>query len=94
MAGHETRPLYSAVSCTSVQINKLKRQSTTQEMRGSWPATGYFVLPGGGAGDRLIVDAKPMGPDHLPAHGPCSLFSYELSIRGERLIVDSRSGNM
>lgn len=61
----------------------------TQEMRNSWPATGYFVLPGEGPGDRLIVDAQPMGPDHLPAHGHCSLFSYELSIRGERLIVDS-----
>jgi hypothetical protein len=54
-----------------------------------WPATGYFVLPGSGPDDKLIVDAKTMGPDHLPAHGHCSLFSYELSIAGERLIVDS-----
>lgn len=61
----------------------------TQEMRSSWPATGYFVLPGEGPGDRLIVDAMPMGPDHLPAHGHCSLFSYELSVAGERVIVDS-----
>ena len=30
-----------------------------------------------------------MGPDHLPAHGHCSLFSYELSIAGQRLVVDS-----
>jgi hypothetical protein len=66
-----------------------KASRLAQEMRSSWPATGYFVLPGEGPGDRLIVDAKPMGPDHLPAHGHCSLFSYELSIGGERLIVDS-----
>jgi uncharacterized heparinase superfamily protein len=66
-----------------------KTSQLTQKMRSSWPATGYFVLPGAGSGDRLIVDAKPMGPDHLPAHGHCSLFSYELSIRGERFIVDS-----
>ncbi|MGA2847537.1 MAG: alginate lyase family protein [Terracidiphilus sp.] len=69
-----------------------KAAEITQEMRSSWPATGYFVLPGEGHDDRLIVDAKPMGPDHLPAHGHCSLFSYELSIRGERLIVDSGVG--
>jgi len=66
-----------------------KASQYTQELRNSWPATGYFVLPGEGPGDRLIVDAQPMGPDHLPAHGHCSLFSYELSIGGERLIVDS-----
>jgi hypothetical protein len=58
-------------------------------MRTSWPNIGYVVLPGTGAGDKLIVDAKPMGPDHLPAHGHCSLFSYELSIAGKRFIVDS-----
>lgn len=66
-----------------------KASEHIQKMRSSWPSTGYFVLLGEGPGDRLIVDAKPMGPDHLPAHGHCSLFSYELSIRGERLIVDS-----
>ena len=63
--------------------------TTVPPRRTSWPDTGYFTLPGVGAGDKLIVDAKPMGPDHLPAHGHCSLFSYELSISGERLIVDS-----
>ena len=55
----------------------------------SWPNTGYVALTGDSPGNKLIVDAKPMGPDHLPAHGHCSLFSYELSIAGERFIVDS-----
>lgn len=59
------------------------------EVRSSWPATGYFVLRGSRAADQLIVDARPIGPEHLPAHGHCSLFSYELSIGGQRLIVDS-----
>jgi uncharacterized heparinase superfamily protein len=57
--------------------------------RNAWPDAGYVALSGAGPGDKLIVDAKPMGPDHLPAHGHCSLFSYELSIAGKRLIVDS-----
>lgn len=55
-------------------------------------ATGYVVLRGRDPGDMLIVDAKPMGPAHLPAHGHCSLFSYELSVGGERFIVDSGVG--
>jgi uncharacterized heparinase superfamily protein len=84
-----TKPgLYCAL--IAPQVNQTANASEhTQQKRSSWPASGYFVLPGEGHGDRLIVDAKPMGPDHLPAHGHCSLFSYELSIRGERLVVDS-----
>lgn len=56
---------------------------------GSWPATGYFRLTAESPADCLLVDARPMGPSHLPAHGHCSLFSYELSVEGRRLIVDS-----
>ena len=51
--------------------------------------TGYIVLRGTEPGDQMIIDAKPMGPEHVPAHGHCSLFSYELSIAGQRLVVDS-----
>jgi hypothetical protein len=55
----------------------------------SWSATGYVTIPGASPGDWLIIDAKPIGPAHLPAHGHCSLFSYELSLQGRRIIVDS-----
>lgn len=64
----------------------VERSRKTTDM---WPSTGYFVLRGSDAGDQMIVDAKPMGPEHIPAHGHCSLFSYELSLAGERLVVDS-----
>jgi uncharacterized heparinase superfamily protein len=64
-------------------------RSTSQTKCDSWRATGYFVLRGSAQGDQMIIDAKPMGPDHIPAHGHCSLFSYELSVAGERLVVDS-----
>lgn len=57
--------------------------------RTSWPDTGYFKLTGARSDDQMIIDALPMGPEHLPAHGHCSLFSYELSLRGKRVIVDS-----
>lgn len=55
----------------------------------SLPATGYFDLFNGERTDKLIVDGRPMAPDHLPAHGHCSLFSFELSVAGERFVVDS-----
>jgi uncharacterized heparinase superfamily protein len=54
-----------------------------------WPATGYAKIQGEQPGNQLIVDTKPLGPAHLPAHGHCSLFSYELSLEGKRIIVDS-----
>ncbi len=66
-----------------------KTAAILPQRRTSWPDTGYFTLSGIGPGDKLIVDARPMGPEHLPAHGHCSLFSYELSVGGERLVVDS-----
>jgi len=55
----------------------------------SWPDAGYCALQGEEERDWLLIDTKPMGPPNIPAHGHCSLFSYELSIAGERLIVDS-----
>jgi len=63
--------------------------SNSHSAQPSLAATGYFSLHNGDCGDKLMVDGKPMGPEHLPAHGHCSLFSYELSIAGERFIVDS-----
>jgi uncharacterized heparinase superfamily protein len=69
--------------CAGAPIPSAKKEC------GAWPATGYFALQGARPGDRLIVDSKPMGPPHIPAHGHCSLFSYELSINGTRVVVDS-----
>jgi uncharacterized heparinase superfamily protein len=53
---------------------------------GSFPETGYHVWRAGG--DSLIVDAGPIGPDYLPAHGHGDIFSFELSLEGQRVVVD------
>lgn len=53
---------------------------------GSFPDTGYHVWRGGN--DALFVDAGPLGPDYLPAHGHGDIFSYELSLDGRRVVVD------
>jgi uncharacterized heparinase superfamily protein len=54
----------------------------------SFPATGYFVIAPQPL-DRLILDCGPLGPDYQPGHGHCDTLSYELSLNGKRLIVDS-----
>ena len=84
-----TRPdLYCAIMAPQA-FQAEPATSTPQQESGSWPDTGYCALSGPGGTDWLIVDTKPMGPPNIPAHGHCSLSSYELSIGGERVIVDS-----
>ena len=39
--------------------------------------------------DFILFDAGPVGPDHLPAHAHADLLSFEASLHGQRLIVDS-----
>ena len=53
---------------------------------GSFPVTGYHVWRSGNSA--LLVDAGPIGPDYLPAHGHGDIFSFELSLDGQRVVVD------
>ena len=39
--------------------------------------------------DYIICDAAPIGPDHLPGHAHGDIFSFELSLGGSRVVVDS-----
>lgn len=54
--------------------------------RFAYPESGYF----GCRNDAycLIADFGPVGPDDLPAHAQGDIGSFELSVAGERLIVD------
>ncbi len=56
---------------------------------GAWalPDAGYYGWRAGG--DYLIYDAGPIGPDYLPGHAHADIFSFELSLGGRRVIVDS-----
>jgi hypothetical protein len=86
-AGATPGPFCSLVQVPSGTVTDGPTSYTAKSS--SLSATGYFSLGDELQGDKLVVDGKPMGPDYLPAHGHCSLFSYELSIAGERFIVDS-----
>ncbi|NQT13204.1 MAG: alginate lyase family protein [Planctomycetes bacterium] len=39
--------------------------------------------------DYVILDAGPVGPDHLPAHAHSDLLTWEASLGGRRFVVDS-----
>lgn len=54
----------------------------------SFPESGYFVMAPR-EGDRLIVDCGPVGPDYQPGHSHCDTLSFELSLGGRRVVVDS-----
>jgi len=58
--------------------------------------TGPFALPEAGYygfrdqnGTYLVCDAAPIGPDYIPGHAHADMFSFELSLKGHRVIVDS-----
>ncbi|MCB1757812.1 MAG: alginate lyase family protein, partial [Gammaproteobacteria bacterium] len=53
----------------------------------SFPATGYFII--GEGDDRLIIDCGETGPRYQPGHTHCDTLSFELAIKGQRVIVDT-----
>ena len=53
-----------------------------------FPDTGYFVLKPT-TGNRMLIDCGPIGPDYQPGHAHCDTLSFELSLKGRRVIVDS-----
>jgi len=50
-------------------------------------AAGYFGVRAGS--DLLLVDAGPIGPDVLPAHGHGDILAFEWSVSGRRIAVDT-----
>lgn len=49
---------------------------------------GYYGWRSPG-GHYVICDAGPIGPDYQPGHAHAGIFSFELSLCGRRVIVDS-----
>ena len=41
------------------------------------------------SGHYLVCDAAPIGPDYQPGHAHGDLLSFELSLRGQRVVVDA-----
>jgi uncharacterized heparinase superfamily protein len=52
-------------------------------------ASGYGVLRDPASGSHFILDCGPLGPGYQLGHGHCDVLSFELSLRGQRIIVDT-----
>jgi hypothetical protein len=57
---------------------------------------GCFALPDAGyygwrdqEGNYIICDFGRIGPDYIPAHAHADMFNFELSLSGQRVIVDT-----
>lgn len=50
--------------------------------------TGYYILAGPD-GDEMIVDGQGIAAPYLGAHAHCNIFGYELTVGGQRVVVDS-----
>lgn len=55
----------------------------------AFPESGYYVMRDDTRRDYLIFDVGKPCPDYLPAHAHADMFSYELMVGGQRVVVDS-----
>lgn len=87
----EDFPLYAAVTCGEVGWDRFRKQTvvSTSIRSTALPDTGHYVLRDDLRGDFLIFDAGEPCPPYLPAHAHADLLSYELTVSGTRVIVDS-----
>lgn len=51
------------------------------------PESGYFRYEGGTYS--FFGDAGKIGPDYIPGHGHCDMLSFELSVHGQAIIVNT-----
>ncbi len=51
--------------------------------------SGFFVIRDQENQNFMMFDCGSMGPDHRNGHGHCGALSFEMSISGQRFIVDS-----
>jgi len=88
----ETPPAEHLITRATRQTAETTRvASGTAQPSGSEPSTrtpgDYWIYRHDG--DFLLFDAGPVGPDHLPAHAHADLLTFEATVRGRRLFVDS-----
>ncbi len=62
------------------------RMEPSLEERPALQDSGFYVL--GGAANRMILKAAAPSPPYQPGHAHADPFSFELSMAGQRLIVD------
>jgi hypothetical protein len=80
-----TRPTAQILGEAGALSQKLSKSAAVTAMCD----TGYAVIRDPSSNSFLIFDCGPLGPDYQPGHGHSDVLSYELSLHGQRVIVDT-----
>lgn len=84
-----TDVLALAERCLSTQGKRAFERAPEPQPLTVFPQTGYAVIRDVPSNSALIFDGGPLGPDYNPGHGHCDVLSYELSLDGRRVVVDT-----
>jgi len=76
-----------AKTCEQLCLAADKQFGVKPVQKDTFDASGYYKLYDGNRA--LIFDAGKMGVDYQPAHGHCDCLSFELSVDGKPLFVNS-----
>jgi hypothetical protein len=79
----------SGVGCTSNPMPAVEAPLNNRPEVTVLRESGYAVVRDPSCESCLIFDCGPLGPDYQPGHGHCDVLSYELSLHGRRVVVDT-----
>ncbi|MES2188912.1 MAG: alginate lyase family protein [Pseudomonadota bacterium] len=65
---------------------QMNRPQTSVLSLTRWPQSGYARLSG--PVGVVLIDVAPVGPDYLPGHAHADTLSFEMSVFGQRVVVN------
>jgi uncharacterized heparinase superfamily protein len=81
-----TRPTAQIVKDSGLSLQRDSEIGTTVRV---FPDSGYAVIRDFASESFLIFDCGRVGPDWQPGHGHSDVLSFELSLHGQRVVVDT-----
>lgn len=76
-----------AKTCEQLCLAAEEKFGVKAELKDAFEASGYYKLYDGNRA--LILDTGKIGVDYQPAHGHCDCLSFELSIDGKPLFINT-----
>ncbi len=69
------------------ELTGLPEETGEEELK-AFRDSGYFIMSPS-PGNRMVIDCGEIGPDYQTGHSHCDTLSFELSLAGQRVVVDS-----
>ena len=87
---HDPKTLLKFAGSALAKHRELEQTTASPPSLGSWSLenSGYYGYRDESE-NYIICDAGPIGPDYIPGHAHADMFTYELSLKGCRVIVDT-----